>query len=61
MNSKRWFAELHGPAVCEDPNSLRLFSSLSLVNARLRLHGVSSYGRSRRPKPRGRDNFPLGA
>ena len=28
---------------------------------RLRLHGVSSYGRSRRPKPCGRDDFPLGA
>ncbi len=31
------------------------------MSARLRLHGVSSYGRSRRPKPCGRDDFPLGA
>jgi hypothetical protein len=36
-------------------------TSLSVTCARLRLHGVSSYGRSRRPKPFGRDNFPLGA
>jgi hypothetical protein len=53
-----WLAVLHeGLAFPTMRNSQRTLSSLSVMSARLRLHGVSSYGRSRRPKPFARDNF----
>ena len=51
----------HAASHSGDPNSPLILTSLSVTNARLRLHGVSSYGRSHRPKPCGRDDFPLGA